>query len=739
MNNNNGSGLNSGHVRQDYAINQPPSGFGRQPPNFVGQSNSPSDPGLVGYPGSDPRQLHMVSNLNRPPQGQLPVGLNAVPQMPHMMRRPAVPLLPHQTQGYSGYSYQPQMMDPNQQAYAQYARQTQLSPSPQRPMTPPLPNMYPPTYQQQEQTTQQIPRYQLPTQPHLQSHFPNILPQIPQNQRQINYYPPILPQNYQIPPRAYQPPALPVEHTYSHPPQSLLQQIHVHSNSNPTVQSNATSAAEAEEVEKRQLIITNLKDDVTETELRTFFSSPPLEDLRFVSPPKGRCFVVLRFVSPALDEVLAADKSGVFIRRYSDELYRRLTNERDETQAKQTAARLENPANLTRLLCEPTDFLKTFHDILSKRSLSFYANTIRVREIWIGNLPKESTKESVRQALSIFGTVDECDLFSKEQVFAFVKFQLVDQASACVDQQNILIPKLGPVKVNYSDFLKRYNIVGDRANVREFDSKTTNIVFLGAANGGELPKEAAVRANLEPLGTVVNVLSRPSLHETHRGFMLIEMATKDQARRVRAHYALEDRDAKRKTKLGDKRYELNLLAKPNVQGSISDYISPYLSLSPSQPLANGSSDQDGQQGKQTSKSSNSQPHIDWTGFLTKNNNMLTGIDAFVIHGNSHDLFEESFFNLNITNKADYSDLKNAKIEGIIRLVPSNETYRELFQEHVAYLSEKGVLGWVRHLSQYNLYISAEPHLLPIQVPEVEGRGELVGVYIKKIAEEWTDG
>lgn len=554
----------------------------------------------------------------------------------------------------------------------------------------------------------------------------------------MGYYPPIPPQTYHLPPKTYPPPQPLPEQTY-HPPQSLLQQIHVNLSANQTVQGNATSATEVEEIEKRQLIITNLKDDVTETELRTFFSAPPLEDLRFFRPSNGRCFVVLRFVSPALDDVLALDKSGVFIRRYSDELLRRLTNERDEIQAKQTAARLENPANLTRLLCEPSDFLKTFHDILSKRSLSFYANTIRVREIWIGNLPKESTKESVRQALSVFGTVDECDLFSKEQVFAFVKFQLVDQATACVDQQNILVAKLGPVKVNYSDFLKRYNIVGDRANVREFDSKTTNIVFLGAANGGELPKEASIRANLDHIGTVVNVLSRPSLHETHRSFMLIEMATKDQARRVRAYYALEDRDAKRKTKLGDKRYELNLLAKPNVQCSISDYISPYLGLSLPSATTNSSLEPETKKVKQLSSSSDPQPNIDWTGFLTKNNNMLTGVDAFVLRGNAHDLFEVNYYNLNITNKADYSDIENAKIEGVIRLAPSNETYRERFQEHVNYFVEKGVLGWVRHLSQYNLYLSAEPHLLPVQVPEAEGRRELVGVYVKKNAEEWTDG
>lgn len=511
----------------------------------------------------------------------------------------------------------------------------------------------------------------------------------------------------------------------------------------------------SEETQRRQLILTNLKDNVSEADLRTYFNgSPALEEVRFVSPPRGRSYAVLRFAGPALEGWLAQDKSGVFLHRYSEELVRRLTNEKDEVQARQMATRLDNPANLMRLLCDPEGFLEYFHKVLANRSLSFYANTIRVREVWVGNLPRDSNEESVRNALSIFGQVDSIDLFHKEQVFCFARFQLVDQATACVDSSQTLAPKLGSVKVNYSDFLKRYNIVGDRAGVRDMDVRSTSIVFLGADNGAELPKESVIKEQFSNFGNVVNILSRPSTQETHRAYMLIEMATKEQAKNIRTYYALEDKDMSRKSRLGDKRIEINILARPNATGHLRDYMANYLGLST--PPASGAGDasvanhQGGVSQREslaylpTAKTGQGPSHLTsdeleskvvWTGFIYKNNKMATGVDAILIDGNAHELFDDSVINLNITNKADFADLEGMKIDGVAWFRPSIDTYQEVYQDLFGYFKEKGVLGWIRQLDRYNLYIAAGVEGLPVSVPP--GHSEvLVGVFVKR--EDVTD-
>ena len=145
--------------------------------------------------------------------------------------------------------------------------------------------------------------------------------------------------------------------------------------------------------------------------------------------------------------------------------------------------KLEKPAHLAELLCLPNGCVEHFHYILSKKNLSFYANSIRVREVWIGNLIRNVSEDMLRRELSVFGIVDQVDLFFREQTFAFIKFQSADKASNCVDSYHLLNGRLGQIKVNYSDFLKRYNIVADRPSNNSNDSEFTNIVFVGSVAG----------------------------------------------------------------------------------------------------------------------------------------------------------------------------------------------------------------------------------------------------------------
>lgn len=482
----------------------------------------------------------------------------------------------------------------------------------------------------------------------------------------------------------------------------------------------------------RMLILTNLKDNVTEDELKNYFSDIcETQGIHFLKSRNLKTFAVISFNSKTgFNSMFAQDSSQNYVHRFSAELLHRLINDDNDIQVQQSVKRLENPANFSSLLCKTNGVLEYFHKIISKRSLSFYANSVRVREIWIGNLPKDSNEESVKNTLSIFGKIDSIDLFFKEQVFAFVKFETSESATYCVDSSNVLTGKFSNVKVSYSDFLKRFNIVGNVSSIEENPKKLTSIVFLGVMNGLELPKEKFIREKFSDFGKIINMLSKPSPNDLLRSFMLVEMESKDQARKIKKFFATEDKDGRRRAKLGDKRYEVSILVKPNVTGNLEEYILPYLNIEQSQ--TNGMSASTNAVGGEMLKllnEVNPQSEPVWIGFLTKMGKSLVGVEAYLIEGNFQDLLQESVFNLNITHKADFSEIANCNFDGIVRFAASNETHSGPFNDLLTYLLEKKSCGLIKHLSKYNLYIVPFFKGL-LKDDQIFKSSDLIGIFVK---------
>lgn len=79
-------------------------------------------------------------------------------------------------------------------------------------------------------------------------------------------------------------------------------------------------------------------------------------------------------------------------------------------------------------------YLKNFIlNVYSRLPLTFYATTIRVREIWIGNLPNNISKNDLKKILITFGEIDRIDVFSRANTFAFVKFFKAESATQCIN------------------------------------------------------------------------------------------------------------------------------------------------------------------------------------------------------------------------------------------------------------------------------------------------------------------
>lgn len=97
------------------------------------------------------------------------------------------------------------------------------------------------------------------------------------------------------------------------------------------------------------------------------------------------------------------------------------------------------------------------------------AHNIRVREIWIGNLPNDITEKSLKNTFEVYGTVDNIEIFTKpNQIFAFLRYEKVAQASKAFENVDTLGLQLrAGLKISFSDYLKRNNIVGDSITVTE--------------------------------------------------------------------------------------------------------------------------------------------------------------------------------------------------------------------------------------------------------------------------------
>lgn len=63
---------------------------------------------------------------------------------------------------------------------------------------------------------------------------------------------------------------------------------------------------------------------------------------------------------------------------------------------------------------------------------------------------------------------------------------------------------------------------------------------------------------------------RPSanINENLKSYFLVEMSCKEEAIKARRYFYIEDKEGRRRKRLGDKRAEINIILKPNVIGNV---------------------------------------------------------------------------------------------------------------------------------------------------------------------------
>jgi len=83
----------------------------------------------------------------------------------------------------------------------------------------------------------------------------------------------------------------------------------------------------------------------------------------------------------------------------------------------------------------------------------------------------------------------------------------------------------------------------------------------------------------------------------------------------------------------------------------------------------------------------------WSGFITRNKKYRVGVDAYKVSGDHNEQFLNEY-NLNVSHRTLAEDIDKYEIQGVVALIPQNETQEEMFQNHLGYFNTKDRIGMV---------------------------------------------
>jgi len=227
---------------------------------------------------------------------------------------------------------------------------------------------------------------------------------------------------------------------------------------------------------------------------------------------------------------------------------------------------LKNPSKMIELLKLDRDVLqKLVLGLANENKLSLVVHNIRVREIWVGNLNPETTESDVRHAFCEYGQIENIEMFNKSpqnQIFAFLKYYRVSQAARAFENiDNLSMAMKLNLRISYSDFSKRNGVVGDSSTVEDNLDDLTPYLFLAYSSGVNLPRQKNLLRRFAEFGKIKGVLMKPSYDNNFKSFIIIEFERVEEAVKARRYYSLQDKGAKRRSKLGARDIDINILTK----------------------------------------------------------------------------------------------------------------------------------------------------------------------------------
>lgn len=128
---------------------------------------------------------------------------------------------------------------------------------------------------------------------------------------------------------------------------------------------------------------------------------------------------------------------------------------------------------------------------------------VRVREIWVGNLPDKTSKELLSKTFFVFGEISDIELHSDKN-YAFIKYRLVSSASKAYEKAKNIQINGSPIKISFSDSGKRHDVIGDEENY-ELSESTCKLITITFSKNFDIPDEEAIKNAFKAFGKIKNI------------------------------------------------------------------------------------------------------------------------------------------------------------------------------------------------------------------------------------------
>lgn len=490
----------------------------------------------------------------------------------------------------------------------------------------------------------------------------------------------------------------------------LDQKVFLAEPTNPFTQKSLLYSRYSKRELARAVILTELKMETTEQELKeTLTDLGEVHNIWLAELRDSKIAVVdfVEEVSRLFKEGAVFDRENVY--KFNHSLFKKLTSQL-ANDYKELKRRFQQPKELAKLITNKEKLLVGLHSIMSNQPLAFETHCIRVRELWLSNLDIRITEDRLHEVLSPFGQIDLINLYKKDKAFAAVRFRKSESAELVIARRTEL--NFLTDSINFSDFLKRENIVADNINVVNNKEELTNLIFIGNESNKPLPSKKRMIREIESIGVrVLNMTIRPSTDNKLRHFAIVELKNREEALDVRRHFVINDnspgQDNRRKRSFNDANSEVNILLVPNVSGDFKTLLVEFM-MDKLPDLKDFKFEKE-KESKKLKKniieiSGDIEKDFVWTGFLTQFRKDQTGIDVFNLKGDVSDSLIDTMFNIDIGMRLPIEELEDLDFDKVALVKLSNETYWYKFEIHMDYLAENNQYGVISHIEGYNVYV-----------------------------------
>lgn len=178
--------------------------------------------------------------------------------------------------------------------------------------------------------------------------------------------------------------------------------------------------------------------------------------------------------------------------------------------------------------------------------------TVKVREIWVGNLPIGINESTLYKNFFIYGEITKIDIHS-EKCFAFIRYKLCASASKAYEKAKNMNLGGRVIRVSFSDSGKRREIIGDEPGY-ELSEKTCKLIHVSLNKNSTVANETTIRDIFSKFGTVKYVQTKSCLG--YRPSIYVEFSKCDEAEKA-IHELNNQNNFENRKLLGDPYCEVN--------------------------------------------------------------------------------------------------------------------------------------------------------------------------------------